>query len=108
MTKSNRFSKFVAPRRLGASDGVQDDQQLVDASDQSDLSRLAGGQQPCIEGFEHAIEARAAQGGHEQHAAKAGPTPEDAALSTQRARVKIYGGQAPQRGDLLSIELAHL
>jgi hypothetical protein len=104
MNKLDATGDLVASRRLGARDEVQDDRQLVHASDQDHRLGLARGQQPGIDGLENGVGARANLGDHLQCTAHVASPAKDVALAAQGARIPIHRCQDHQRVDLLAVE----
>src|SRR3989304_8308115 len=69
--------------------GVQYGQELAHAGGQGHLLRLAGRQEPLIEGPDHGVEAGGYQGGHIEGRPHGGPSAPDGAPASQGTAVPV-------------------
>src|SRR5947209_5015027 len=80
----------------------RDGEELAHACGQPDFLRLAGREEPTIEGAEHWVAASADECGHEQRRADRRANAPDQPLLLQRATVAGQGGDTDQGRDLLA------
>src|SRR3972149_679390 len=98
----------VLPRCLMPDESVQGGQKLPHASRQGYFLRLAGGQQPFVERFNHRVVASSDKSPHVESGADMGPTTPDPALAAESAAVPVERGDAHKSGDLPPVKSAQL
>src|SRR5262249_49543136 len=89
-------------------DGIEDDDELADASNESLLAGFAGGSELAVVSGDDRIGAAGDQGGHVEGGAHGGAATGDGAAAAHGAAVAVDRSNADEGSDLAAVEMAEL